>query len=376
METETGINPVQKAINVRRMIRFFLIVNLLGSIPALALWNSADWTPWLFGFLGLVAWGFFTYLILGSRNIPYVSSLKEVQKLKTEIFYMHSQVNKRQAAWLDELGYAEFKVQVLQNGWGLPLMNCPPDGQLCELFIFTADPAPRGYIRGATATFADNTSEQIVPVGSIGATSYQHGSNIPGNRDYNRLSTSTTTTVNVLQNFKTGSASVQISGPDLAPGVILFPDARQAQVFTNIFNGAARDVDTANAHLQSNLAKALKELAEIKEKETQDFGMEAISARLSSEPSEVVAWIGAPNSRDMFKAEFEKAAGNSLCVRQQHAFVHLIVAVVNQKLLHSVRTLTVSRHGDGADHAVLFHPRPQIGRKITHVKNLVFSAPV
>ena len=191
--------------------------------------------------------------------------------------------------WSDRLEELKYQLECLNNKWGLPIYF-REDSVLCELHI-ESNAAPKGLIAGATAIFADNTSTQMVTTGATSNTSYTHHSDYSGHIDYNRLRSSTTTTNYLMTPVYSGSASVQISGPNLIPGVLLFQTASEAQYYTNMFNAAASSTKDATRNIQSNIEEITNTLVEHEALGRGDFGEDSLFSSLNDLPSDVRSWV-------------------------------------------------------------------------------------
>ena len=294
METPETKNPVAVAKVARNRLFLRLVLTILGAFPAIAM-LFGGW-PWpLIWSLGVLSWGLYFHARSRAKRLPYFQELPQIESLSRDIRRMQSEVEARKSSWERDLSKAKTKVYGLEDGWGLPLMVCSPTSCLYELYL-EADPAPSGFIQGALAFFSDNTQEQTVAIGSESTTSHRHESNDPNSPNYGRIASSTTSTSNRVRTIRSGSASVQIDGPQMVSGVLLFSSPSEAADFTNIFNRAATTTEAARSNLASNLDEAMRELAELQSLENSDFGAADIQQILADCPKPVIDWIGWNNA--------------------------------------------------------------------------------
>lgn len=195
----------------------------------------------------------------------------------------------RIAEWEAQENELRYNLECLEKKWGLPIYF-KEDAVLCELHL-ESESAPKGPIEGATALYSDNTATQIVATGAVSTTSYVQGSNYSGDIDYNRLKSSATNTQYTLTPVSSGTASVQLSGPKLIPGVLLFDTASEAQSFTNAFNSAARMTKDAVKNLKSNIVSTKQALKEHSIVGEGDFGAKDLLASIDDLPDDVQNWI-------------------------------------------------------------------------------------
>jgi len=214
------------------------------------------------------------------------------------------------AEWNAKHNELRYKLSCLEMKWGSPLYF-KADAILCELHL-ESDSAPRGSIEGATALYADNTATQIVATGAVSNTSYSHGDDYPGQVGYNRIESSSTSTTYKLTPVTSGSASVQISGPKLIPGVLLFQNSSDAQTFTNTFNAAARSTKEALKNLPNNIAATKTAIKQHEIVGESDFGSADLLASLDILPTEVISWIVSTADSQVKTAKFKEEIWNQV----------------------------------------------------------------
>jgi hypothetical protein len=239
------------------------------------------------------------------KKTPFSDQLKHFVKMRRSFTQGLIEGERRFAAWQAKDNELKYKLSCLKKSWGAPLYF-KADAVLCELHI-ESDSAPKGPIEGSTALFADNTATQMVTTGAVSGTTYKHKSDYFENADYNRIESSTTNTTYIFTPVTSGSASVQISGPKLIPGVLLFETASEAQQFTNTFNAAARATKEAKANLPSKIAETEKEIKAHEKIGEGDFGAADLLASLDDLPAEVRSWIVATADSQRTLVQFTEA---------------------------------------------------------------------
>ena len=289
MNTDEPKNPLIIAQEAKKTQSRLLTFNILGAFPAIYfLFQSPDnlvvWS------LGVLSWGYYFVMRRNAKKIPYFQELGELVALREKAVQLDYQVRWREINWQKEMRLLTEKVSNLEKGWGLRMeFAWDVDADLYELYL-DGKPAPCGFIQDAKAVFSDNTNEQTFAVGSTSTTVYNSAKN-------NRILNSTTSTTNQMLTTQTGTASVQIEGPQMVPGVLLFDSPYAAREFTNMFNSAAKNAAAASANLQSSLKEALKKLEQLKSPENTDFGASEIQQMLAQYPKPVLDWIGVDISR-------------------------------------------------------------------------------
>ena len=223
------------------------------------------------------------------RRSPLSTGLSSYVKARD--VYLEGHLNIEQAAmdWEDRKENLDFQLDCLKKGWGIPFFYTS-ESVLCELYL-DSEIAPRGPIAGATAVFADNTSVQTYSTGSTASTSFNHGSEFSSDHNYNRVESSQTRVTHHVAQRQSGTASVQISGGKIIPGVILFSSATEAQDFTNSFNNAAHSTAAAKKNLAENVEVCKDMIKEHRLEGKGDFGLKELENSINSYPEDVQNWI-------------------------------------------------------------------------------------
>lgn len=235
----------------------------------------------------------FLFLYMRKRkylnSIPMSSKLDKYLALRDKYITKVIEIEELKESWEIERDSLEFQLECLEKGWGLPLVFAE-DAVLCELYL-DSDHAPKGFIAGATAVFADNTRSETILTGSNSSTSYAHESDHSSDFNFNKLKSASTNTQYGTQEVRSGSASVQVSGPKIVPGVVLFDSAADAQRFTNILNASSRTTSDAKANLKSNTAVCKDLIKDHLKIAKSGYGVPALSSYLEGSPKEIQDWV-------------------------------------------------------------------------------------
>jgi hypothetical protein len=173
-------------------------------------------------------------------------------------------------------------IQAIDEGKG-SIIYRNADFTLYVLYLET-DQGFGGFINGASARFRDNTKSQEVKYLADSETTFEYDVN-------QRLVGSTTDFRTQTYVHHSGYASVEFSGPELVPGVLLFSNAEFAATVVNTFTQLVAGWERAK-RLQKQHRKALFETYSTQlERTYADFGYLELLAEVHSCDSELIADI-------------------------------------------------------------------------------------